>query len=262
MPTSPFALRAAAAAAVAFSAVLAPIPDAAAEGGPGPISQEISYRVYLGGVVVGNATFRLRSDADGYSGVFEVESDGVADRFTEADIRTEGSGLWTARGDIFPSEWVFNSRVDDETLDVEVVFGSAGPETVTADPPYRPRDYEIDPTLQYGALDPISAAIRAVFPRDGEAICDRRLDIFDGRRRYEVVFTGEIKRETRDGAVEVDCAAVWKRLAGYRSRDLRKPGFDFTVRFRLIDGRALPVRAWTDTELGAAVVVMRGVSDR
>lgn len=258
MPSSPLRRRPAAVALAALVACAAPLVDTVAQTEIAPSAERLEYRISLGGVVVGNAVFEVETDGESYAGALRVASDGAADLFTSALVSSEANGLVTSRGDLSPVEWVFSSQVDDDALDVTMAFGSAGPRSVVAEPPYREREWQIDPTAQFGALDPISAAVSAMFPESEADVCDRTLDIFDGRRRYHVVFKEEIRRDVRDGAVEVDCATAWRRVAGYRSRDLRKPDFELTVRFRLMDdGRALPVRAWTDTEFGGLIAVLR-----
>lgn len=266
MPISPLARRAATA-ALALAALCAPRLEASAEDIAASQAveraQDLRYRIFLGGANIGSARFRLESQGEGYSGSFSLQSGGVADLFTEAEVRTEATGAWDGRGGLTPSNWSFFSDVDGKTLDVQVSFNNVGPESVEADPPYRPRDYEIDPMRQYGAVDPVSAVVQAMYPETQEEVCRRSLDIFDGRRRYEIALTRELRREREDGYVEVDCAASWRRVAGYSARDMRKPGFDLTIRFRLMeDGRTLPIRAWTQTEFGGAIVVLRGFEER
>lgn len=230
---------------------------AAAQQGFVPADESWSYRISLGGVVVAEADFNLATNEEDYRAAFELESDGVADWFTDALVRTDGSGLWTSRGDLNPLVWLFHSTIDDKAFDLEVEFSSAGPNRVTAEPPFRPRDWEIDPQRQYGAVDPMTAVVNAMHPDDADSICERSFQVFDGRRRYDLVFGDELRRDVRNGAVEIDCAVAWRRIAGFRPRDMRKPDFEFTLRMRMLeDGRALPVRAWTDTEFGGLIAVL------
>lgn len=221
------------------------------------VSQVLSYEVWFGGVAVADAKFQMSTDESGYSGVFRLRSDGVLDWFTEAEVQAETTGARSSEGALAPGGFNVSAEVDDEPFTVDVAFSPEGPESVTAEPPFDPRPWEIEPSDQSGALDPLSAFIAAFFPSSDAAICDRSLDIYDGRRRYEVSLYEENRRREKDGFVEVECKARWDRTAGFKPKQMRKPGVEFMVRFRILeDGLTVPVRAWAQTEYGAVVAVI------
>lgn len=242
-----------AAAAFTFAPTVAP-----AEAPEAPFSQGRAYKVWLGGIKVADAHFTVTADGDSYQGVLALSSDGVLDWFTEATIRSEATGGFSGDDAFAPDRFVFRSEIDNQPQAVDLIYRDGGPDSVVAEPPFDPRPWEIAPSAQNGALDPISAVVSAFFPADAGEICDRTLDIYDGRRRYEIALTDEVKRETDDGVLEVDCVARWRRVAGFKPKQMRQPGYDFTVRFEVSeDGVTTPVRAWAETEFGALIAVAR-----
>jgi hypothetical protein len=100
--------------------------------------------------------------------------------------------------------------------------------TITPPPGDPPPDYvPLTPASKSGALDPMSA-LMMLTKADGRPPCARRLPIFDGKHRYDLVFS--FKRMTRlatasgGGGSEaaVVCRVTYEPIAGYLANEATK----------------------------------------
>lgn len=219
---------------------------------------DYQYKFYLGGVLIGKAEVATDIADDAYTFQTRLRSDGVVGFFYDLTIAASAEGRREGEeGDgLTPLRFGFNSVAEGEKLDLEMPFDGNAPERVTAEPPFDPRPWEIEPTAQSGALDPISAIVSALLPSPSGDVCHRTIPVYDGRRRYDIVFDGARKaRRGRDG--EVDCKVRYKRVAGFKPKYMTRPDIPFFVRFLVSeDGEALPIRAWADTDFGAATATL------
>lgn len=243
------------AAAVGLGALFAPSPEAEAETATfGP-----AYKFYVGGVLVGKATLTAQYDADSYRIRADASTTGAVGWFLKATFSTEAEGA-LARDKILPAFFRLDTLAAKKPQDVSMTYDKRGaPAEVLAEPPFDPRPWQIDPKRQTGTIDPMSAGVDAALgPLSGADICKRRFPIYDGRRRYDFVLEGKLKERERDGFPTVDCKGRFKRVAGFKPKFMAKPDYVFTVRFRMLpNGVALPIRAWADTDFGAAIAVIR-----
>ncbi|MCI4660395.1 MAG: DUF3108 domain-containing protein [Neomegalonema sp.] len=219
----------------------------------------LKYDFYLGGLSVGEAELEARVDQEHYKVMSKLRTSGVVGWFYDMEVITSADGSRLGVDEFLPAVFELKSRTKEKHQDVTVAFSGSAPSSVQADPPFRKKSYEIDPTKQIGTLDPVSAAIAAFLPKGVEDICNRSLKIFDGRRRYDVDFVS-IRDEVRDkDGHRIECNGVFRRVAGYRPKTMRKrTEFDFYIRFEVQqDGSAHASRIWGDTDFGTAIAVLR-----
>ena len=115
-----------------------------------------------------------------------------------------------------------------------------------------PKPWQIEPEDQAGTLDPVSAALTALAPEPAGEICNRSVEIYDGRRRYAIDLGAPEAGEGR-----IRCPALYRRVAGYKPKELKET-IDFAVWFEeRPDGLAHLVRAAGESYLGLAVVLLR-----
>lgn len=249
------------AAALAAAIVGAPAPAVAAEATP----IGLSYRFYVGGVLIGKAVVFGEVHEDRYVVHSSVSTSGAASWFVRAELTTRSEGAVEPGPNgpaLRPSLFELDTIAGDDVQDVSVLYGPDAPATVTADPPFRPKAYAVDPTKQTNTVDPIAAGVMGALLGRGAtepaAICDARLPIFDGRRRYDLILEGVDRETVEDGARLIDCRARWRRVGGFKDKHMRLPDYVFTVRVRLgADGLATPIKAWGSTPFGGAVAVLR-----
>lgn len=255
--------RALGAAALGLAAALIGVPAPAPAAEPTPIG--LAYRFYVGGLLIGKAVIHGEVRADGYEINSAVSTSGAASWFVKAELTTRSAGSVETGPDglaLRPAVFELDTLSGDDVQDVTVLYGPTAPKSVTADPPFKPKAYEIDPTEQTDTVDPIAAgllgALLARGVADAARICDARLPIFDGRRRYDLILDG-VDRELFEGGTRLlDCRARWRRVGGFKEKHMRRPDYEFTLRVRLEpNGLATPVRAWGSTPFGGAVAVLR-----
>ena len=88
----------------------------------------------------------------------------------------------------------------------------------------KPDVVPLTPTHKAGAIDPVSA-ILALTRADDRPPCDRRVEIFDGQQRYNIVLS--FKRMTRVKAAAggahsepaIVCRAIYEPVAGHRANE-------------------------------------------
>ena len=94
---------------------------------------------------------------------------------------------------------------------------------------------------------------------DGESVCRRRVPIFDGEHRFDVVFKlKDVKKQ--NGSKIFICSAAYHPIAGYRPED---KSVKFMVNNKKMEvwlspagssGLVVPVEAYINTEIGMLVV--------
>ncbi|MEL6316919.1 MAG: DUF3108 domain-containing protein [Pseudomonadota bacterium] len=250
-----FAAGAAVAAALAAGGAAAVGPSAAEA--RAPIDMALSYQLSVTGLVIGALDVTLKVDEANYEGALNAQTSGLAGWFAQAKAESNGAGAVDAAGKVTPA--TFNVRTDTgkKTLNVTMDFEGDAPKTVTAEPPYQPRHYEVDPTTQSGALDPIGAMVAAVTSVSADGGCNRVIPVFDGRRRFDVVLGAPTETGELNGKPFVQCPAAVKRVAGYKEKAMAKPDLTFQARFSTDDGEiTLPLQAWADLPVGYVALTL------
>jgi hypothetical protein len=251
------------AAALACAIMLAPATgdaDGSAAGGADAFRESSLFDLYFGGIWAGTVDLRLEYDANGYRAEAEGRSEGLVGALYGASFNAVAHGkapgaLGPAPGGRPAQFRAFGSFGGDEQS-LTITYGLLGPQAISADPPYKPKPWQIDPFAQTGVVDPLGAAALLLRARADGALCAAGIDVFDGRRRYRVTLSAP-----RAGAVadEIQCDAALARVAGWRPKDMGKPPFDFRLFFTRQAGEtpARLARFEVDTGYGMATAVRR-----
>lgn len=209
------------------------------------------YDIYVGGIRAGELTLDARFEGDSYRATSMLRTAGLPGAIYQASFRAEVDGTVGANG-LAPRRFAADTRAEGEAQAVEVTYDGRAPAEVRADPPFKPKPWEIDPRQQAGTLDPISAAVTALTPAPKDAICSRTVDIFDGRRRYAI----DLGAPQVDGE-RIRCRAVYRRVAGFKAKEMKET-IPFNIWFEARpDGLAHVVRAAGESLLGVAVLLLR-----
>ncbi|MEM9010441.1 MAG: DUF3108 domain-containing protein [Pseudomonadota bacterium] len=234
-------------------AALSPAGPAAANG---DVTIEGRIDLYIGGLKGAEGDFNGTLAADGtYSARTELRGAGLVRRVYQARVEAEVAGRMEA-GDFRPGAYSLSTRFGSDRQEVNVDFNGDRPEVVVAEPPFRPRPWQIAPEAQVGTIDPVTAALFLAIPERAEQVCDRSVEIFDGRRRTRITV-----RQPRPAFVEgeVICDVTYTRVSGWSPRRLRDAtAFDFVMTLRPIgDGMMQPYKLEGDTSVGRAVAILR-----
>lgn len=193
-------------------------------GGAHAQEAQIHYRISLAGLQVGKATLVSAVKGADYDLKLNAATVGLATSFTK------GSGAAAARGAMGaqdPATNGFSLSVQNghEGRTFQVAAAAGAVRQVTIEPPFPELNENDRVPLQAqhktGIIDPLSAFYMPV--RAGNALdaanCARRLPIFDGMQRFDVVLTyaetRQVKGDAYSGPVLV-CNARYVPVAGHR----------------------------------------------
>ena len=238
-------------AAIAAVAVGLGLPGNAAAPGQQPINT--IYDFYLGGVKAGELTIDARFEGAEYQAQSILRTAGVVGMVYKASFEAETQGRLDG-AQLVPDRFAANSRMKKKQQYVEMTYENMSPSTVSAEPAFVPKPWEIDPAAQTGTLDPISGALIGLAPVPTAEVCNKTVEIFDGRRRYAI----DLGAPSPDGA-RIKCPAKYRRIAGFKPKMMKKQAeFPFDVWFsERPDGMAHFVRAAGESMFGIAVILLR-----
>lgn len=238
-----------------FPLIVAAAMLALSAGGAGAERLPVStiYDLYLGGIKAGEMTMHARYDGARYRAESVLRTAGIVGFFYKAAYEAETEGDLTETG-LVPVRFAAHSRMYERQQFVEMLFGGIAPREVRAEPAFVPKPWQIEPAEQTGTLDPITAAISALTPTASGKVCNRSVEIFDGRRRYAI----DLGAPEADGT-RIKCRALYRRIAGFKPKMMKKrPTFPFSMWFeKRPDGLTHFVRAAGDSMFGLAVILLR-----
>lgn len=221
-------------------------------------SVALDYEIRLGGFHAGAVQLTATFDANRYRIAATTQSRGFIDMLVgfRSQARSEGE----RRGDeVLPALHAADNEWRGERRWVRLRRDGDGPRVQVHPPPELDDRKPVPPELRKGALDPLSAALRATLAAAAGRPCQRRLDVFDGRRRYALHFA-----EPRAEGRTLRCRVRLERIAGM-SRDPWLPILQpiETAELWLAPVRPdlppLPLKLRADTAFGAALVQLTAV---
>jgi hypothetical protein len=184
--------------ALALAAMLAAALPAAAE--------TSYYDVTIAGLPAGELTLSGARDRTRYQAGVSLRATGLVGALSRIRYQGWSTGEVAADGTIVPVRHVAESRSARNERVTEIVFENGDPARITVEPP---RSRPADPAAQAGTVDPVSAAFALLHDPSGEALCNSRINLFDGNRRSLL----EVGRaQERDGGLV--CNGRYARLSG------------------------------------------------
>lgn len=189
----------------------------------------------------------------GYTAAAWLRTTGVARLIVRAGFEAEAAGDLTPGG-LAPDRFAADSFDSSDGQKVSIRYEDGRLAALDADPAFKPRPYEVDPKVAGTVPDPLSAALMALLPRDEAGLCDRTVDVFDGRKRYAIVLGAPEARP--DGTIL--CPALYRRIAGYKPEKMEDPEWPLSIWFdRGADGTPRFLRAQGSTPFGTAAILRR-----
>lgn len=211
------------------------------------------FDLHLGGIRLADLTLALSEAAPGYTAHAQIGTTGLVRRFAEIGVTATATGR-RAGARLVPLSFEAESRDRRKSQRVAIRYGAGRPQSVEADPPFKPKPWQIAPRDQPGTLDPLSAAVSLIAPQPRAALCNRSVEVFDGRRRSRLSLA---RPEPRGGRIR--CEGAYRRVAGYRAKALEADPFPLAVWYAQgPDGLWHLVRAAAPTPYGAAVLTRAG----
>lgn len=212
-----------------------------------------SFDLRIRGLGAGSLVFSGVQEGSGYAVNGKLESGGLLGMLKRVRYDATVQGR-VGSGGYVPGR--YSEMADTGKRQSRAVMGyRAGVPQVTEYQPARePRSYDVDPATQGGTVDPLTALYATLRDVDAGQECNRSLQIFDGRRRTELVLGAP--QATGAG---VSCAGEFRRVAGYSADDMaEKTRFPFTLSYAPVEGgRMRVVEVATDTLYGRATLTRR-----
>jgi hypothetical protein len=185
---------------------------------------EAHYTAALAGIPLGVGTWVIDIGPNHYLAHVSGRATGL--------LRLIGSGEGTAvargnihRGRLVPSSSAANITTSRGTNDVQMSFHRGNVKDIVAQPPMEPGPDRVAVTEahRHGVLDPITAGVIAVAGTGevvGPAACERRIPVFDGHQRFDLVLSFKrmdtVRAEKGYQGPVVVCAIRYRPIAGHR----------------------------------------------
>lgn len=185
---------------------------------------EARYKVSIGGLELGRASFLLEIGTASYTASGSARVTGVMQAISQ------GKGTAGSRGAIdgdrlSPQSFAMDAETDKKAEMIRMGIAANAVKDVAVTPPNSPAPDRVPVTDadRRGIIDPMTAAL-AFVPGSGDpvtpAACDRTLSIFDGRARYDLaltyVRTDRVKAERGYSGPAIVCRIAYKPVSGHR----------------------------------------------
>jgi hypothetical protein len=232
---------------------------------------DISYDLYVGGIPLGKVAMSVRFQGEDYKAISTLETKGIVNAFWQAKIEAASSGR-ANDGRLQPSLYdSFSQNRSVERRHATLTFGPEGPKSMISDPPYGDNRYPVSEEQRKKTLDPLSAAVFLTTTSTGAEAkaCDAVAPIFDGRRRYDVVFNYMKKTDVHmdnglySGPALV-CQVQYKQIAGYQQSVIEQNrkfpkmfAWVVSAKSNTDPNRSykVPLRVWAETDYGVVAAV-------
>lgn len=211
------------------------------------------YDFYLGGIKAGELSIDAAYEGDRYRAESVLRTAGIVGMVYKASFEAETDGRMTDGGPI-PDRFQADSRMKSKAQSLEMIYQNNAPWEISAEPAFVPKPWQIEPREQTGTMDPITGALIGLAPVPMSDVCNKSVEIFDGRRRYAIDLGAPVKDGPR-----IKCKAKYRRIAGFKPKMMKKRAeFPFNVWFaEKADGKAHFVRAAGESMFGLAVILLR-----
>jgi hypothetical protein len=181
------------------------------------------------GIEIGKAALTVDITDDGYAAAGSAKVTGLA------RLVSKGEGSVAARGNfvngkVSPLTYSSTSETDKKAEEIRITLANNVVKEFAVSPPTTPHEDRVPVTEQHrqGVVDPMSAAVISV-PGSGDLLahdsCNRTISIFDGRQRYDLVFSYErteaAKNVTGYNGPMLVCRVDYRPIAGHRASRLQ-----------------------------------------
>jgi hypothetical protein len=216
-------VNAAALAALAFLGVngySAPMAMAQEEGGT--VRVNATYDISFDGMSIGEFTLASSMTAREYQMNANANISLLAGILFNWKGKTSSSGLVTAGGPR-PSQYSFAYQTSDKREQINLAFTDNSVTKVAFNPPYFASTKRVPITVDHlhNVVDPLSAVVLLSYARtqkQKQEACSKTLPIFDGKMRYDLIFSYKGTRRVEDGykgPVYV-CRVKYVQIAGHK----------------------------------------------
>lgn len=232
---------------------------------------EANYLITLAGLTVGKANLSGVVEQGSYTLNVSAALTGLMGAISKGNGAATAQGALASQG-VLSNGFSLRASNGTTTRTIQIGVASGTVRGVTIEPPFETDQADRVPLRdphKAGVVDPVSALImpsRTADPLD-KANCDRRLPVFDGTQRFDIVLTyvgtRQVKSESGYSGPVLVCSARYVPVAGHRpERRVTK----FMIENRAMDawlapvngGKTLiPYRISVKTMIGTSVIEAR-----
>lgn len=187
-----------------------------------PITVQARYRLRFNGIDVGNLVINSNATAKSYTLSGSSKVSVLFGTFSWSSSSSVSGAI--DGGAPTPTSFAFDWNMSKKSGSTRIGFKEHVATEIAIQPPPRvkPDTVPLTPAHKVGAVDPMSA-ILMMTKADNRPPCDRRVGVFDGKHRYDIVLTP--KRTTRlpppsgSGPAETAyvCRVMYEPIAGHRA---------------------------------------------
>lgn len=218
------------------------------------------YAVSFIGIPIGTGTMVSTTDGTNYRTTLTARVTGIAALFAGGSGTAVATGRVTSAG-VAPGTFNAEIRTRGKVEAVEIGMAGGQVRSVTRTPnnPLPPNLSPVTEEHLRGVLDPLSSGIflaRGDGPVTGEAACDRHARIFNGRERFDLIYSFVATRQVEIAGYKgpaAICKVRFEPIAGYR---MDRPDLE-QARRRSAEVTLVPI-VGTRTLLPARIAVATG----
>ena len=231
-----------------------------------PAALAAHYEFFVGGFRIAEVALNASASDQTYEAHSNVVTRGVLEVLLRGRSASRASGKRGAFGQLVPTG--FTSRYSSRTGEQKIIiaYEGASPAEVVFEPEATDSDQHAKQRERMGSLDPLSAAVAALMPTTATDLCNRTIPIFDGKRRFDILFMPPDPARFDESAPApkwhrplTRCLGVYERIAGFGKESLSNQRyFPFDIWFEDSgNGIFRAVRLAGSTKLGFAIGNLR-----
>lgn len=224
------------------------------------------YEFFVGGFRIAEVALSASANDSNYVARSNVVTRGVLEVLLRGRSASQASGTRGAFGQLVPTGYStqYSSRTGDQTT--RIGYDGTSPSSVVFEPQATDSEDHAGISERAGSLDPLSAALAALMPTKATDLCNRTIPIFDGKRRFDIIFLPPDPARFDDSAPSpkwskplTRCLGVYERISGFGKESLQNQRyFPFDIWFEDSGNDVFrAVRIAGSTKLGFAIGNLR-----
>ncbi|MEM1140452.1 MAG: DUF3108 domain-containing protein [Pseudomonadota bacterium] len=234
----------------------------------------VTYQVHFGGFRLASASFRATLQDGEYEAESRAKTAGLLTLFTNSDVHVGSRGLVpVAQTRPQPQRYTADLVDRKKRQFVELIYGETGPEKILSKPQYNYKKRNVPDAQKKQTIDPASA-ILAMSLTDADTSanpCGEPIQIYDGRRRFDVAFkfvdveTVSVGRQGVYRGPATRCIIYHTEIAGFKKKDRDIAEWPpWHVWFGAIEGTPfrVPVRLEARTPYGVGVAAIASIDKK
>jgi len=212
--------------------------------------EEIDYSLSIGGIRIGSVKLSGVMTSKAYNVRGSMGGAGIGRAFVPATYSGSVTGF-VRRGGLRPHEFSGRFERGRKYFTVDISYQSGRPKTVTVFPEPAKRAYDLNIRKIRNALDPMSMAFDMLRRTNKAGVCNRKQDVYEGRRLSRLVFGKPVEDEKTGN---ISCEGSYTRVDGYPPDLMKKQTtFKFNMTYDEVAEGVYQVKSFeTDTTFGVA----------